>query len=62
MAEISDARLLELYQLASKEQDSDKLMGLVAEINRALDERQVRNGLPQADQEPEKPPVSRKTA
>jgi hypothetical protein len=35
MAEISDERLLELYQLASKEQDSNKLICLVAEINRA---------------------------
>ena len=62
MAEISDERLLELYQLASNEQDSKKLMDLVAEINRALDERQVRNGFFQTDEEREKPPVRRKTA
>jgi hypothetical protein len=62
MAEISDERLLQLYQLASKEQDSKKLMDLVAEINRALDERQVRNGLPESEHEREKPPVRRKTA
>ena len=62
MAESADERLLELYQLASKEQDSKKLMDLVAEINLALDERQVRNGLPQTEEEREKPPVRRKTA
>jgi hypothetical protein len=62
MTEISDARLLELYKLASKEQDSKKLMELVEEINRALDERQVRNELPEPEQQSEKPPIRRKTA
>jgi hypothetical protein len=62
MAEISDERLLELYQLASKEQDSKKLLDLVAEINRALDERQVKNGSPQVGQEPGESPARRKTA
>lgn len=62
MAEISDERLLELYQLASRERDSKKLMSLVAEINRALDERQVENGSIHTEQQSDGPPTRRKTA
>jgi hypothetical protein len=62
MAGISDDRLSELYQLASKEQDSKKLMGLVAEINRALDERRVAKALARPDRESDSPPQKSKTA
>jgi hypothetical protein len=62
MAGISDDRLSELYQLASKEQDSKKLMALVAEINRALDERRVAKALAHLDQESDSPPQKSKTA
>jgi hypothetical protein len=62
MAGISDDRLSELYQLASKEQDSKKLIALVAEINRALDERRVAKAFARPDQDSDAPPQNAKTA
>jgi hypothetical protein len=46
---------MELCELASKEQDPEKLMTLVTEINRLLDEKQKRIDNSRNDSRPRKP-------